>query len=373
MTPRRSYIWGFCTTAIVAIMLCRGAYYEMMYYSELSRDNIAISSSITSKKETKSRVAIISGFVPSSQYVNASRVKDLDHLVNKACYCKLWGYDYIFNMTRGFDRSIDRHWLEYGAWSRVPHMQAALDHGYDYIMYADNDYVIKDMSQPLESFLTEFRLYDKDVHVFLPRDGDLGFYTFSSFVVMIKNSPFGRAILHHWTEFAKGLCPNGNFPSVKGEYEWTDSDQPGLWYALIKAHLEFYPAPGVADDFPGCSETTGLIDTSRAFGTYLNIYFKRRGAKFGSFGDDLDKVPDDQPIIWSTIGKDSRSGIGLQMNWDRQPKLQPYAFAIHQKKIKRWPKHMHRELELCKVKHGCYAYYNDENELKIGCNNTVYL
>ena len=113
------------------------------------------------------RFAVLSGFVTKDTSKNAPRVAStlLDHLVNKACYADLWGYDHIFNTTWGFDKSLaDRHWLDYGTWHRVPHMQAALSK-YEWILYADNDYVFQDLTRPLDSFIKEWELYGKhDVH-----------------------------------------------------------------------------------------------------------------------------------------------------------------------------------------------------------------
>lgn len=85
----------------------------------LMADNNEESVVETNKNHKKPKIAIISSFVPSSQYKNSTRVKDLDHLINKACYSYLWGYDFIFNMTFGFDPELvnkGKYWLDYGTW-----------------------------------------------------------------------------------------------------------------------------------------------------------------------------------------------------------------------------------------------------------------
>ena len=89
----------------------------------------------------------------------------MDHMVNKACYADLWGYDYIFNDTWGFENNVDkpddhRYWLEYGTWHRVPHIQAALPN-YDWIVYADTDWIVQDMAISLETFIKEWELRGK--------------------------------------------------------------------------------------------------------------------------------------------------------------------------------------------------------------------
>lgn len=248
------------------------------------------------QRHQRPRFAVISGFVTKDTSANAPRVGStlLDHLVNKACYTDLWGYDYIFNTTWGFDKSLaDRHWLDYGTWHRVPHMQAALAK-YEWILYADTDYVFQDLTMPLDSFLKEWELYGKnDVHVLVPDDMNT-YYTFSAFAVFIRNSPFGHRLLENWMELAKGLCKNGNFPSVPGVYEWGDSDQPGLWYALAKTHAEFYPR----DDFDyqiACNNTTGLVETNRFLGPELNQYMEKVKAVLGSHGNELTKIQSGKP------------------------------------------------------------------------------
>ena len=335
------------------------------FSADKSRQVTATNSMMMQKKRPK--IAIISGFVPSRQYKNVPpRVKMLDHLINKACYSKIWGYDFIFNTTYGFDPLLNRHWLEYGTWHRVPHIQDRIQ-DYDWILYADIDWVIKDMTRPLESFLNEFEFYGKNPSIFVPRDGEMGPYTFSAFAVFIRNDPFGRRVLENWMEFAKGLCKNGNFPSQVGKYSWTDSDQPGLWYSLIKTHKEFFPSNEEdVEKFPVCDETSGLIDAPKTFASTVNSYFRALNMPLGNYGADLAKVHDDQPIIWSTHRQDSRTGLGVQMNWGMNEDTLNWAFAIHKKK--NWPEDMQRELAICKARHGCYANYTEDSRLHIGCN-----
>ena len=95
-------------------------------------------------KGDKLKIALLSGFVARDH--TKARISNglMDHMINKACYADLWGYDYIFNETWGFDQDVgDRYWLEYGTWHRVPHIQAALDHGYDWVIYADTDWIVQ--------------------------------------------------------------------------------------------------------------------------------------------------------------------------------------------------------------------------------------
>ena len=170
-------------------------------------------------------------------------------------------------------------------------MQAALAK-YKWILYADVDYAVQDLTIPLESFLKEWELHGKNnIHVLVPNDGNL-LHTFSAFAaVFIRNSPFGHRLLENWMELGKGLCKNGNFPSNPGKYGWSDSDQPGLWYALAKTHSEFFPQDGVKYQIE-CNKTTGLAVTGRFTGPELNNYMQKVNAVLGSHGTDLIKVPD---------------------------------------------------------------------------------
>jgi hypothetical protein len=292
-------------------------------------------------------------------------------------------------MTDGFADRIHplehRHWLQYGTWHRVPHIQAVLPN-YDWVLYADTDYLIKDITRPLESFLHEFEFYGKSADIFLPRDGQQdknlgGLYTFSAFSLLIKQSPFANTLLQNWLEFAAGLCLAGNYESNKTMYSWTDSDQPGLWYALTKTHMQFFPNYNNKTralhfnltHLYTCNNTTGLIESDhhrRTFGPEMNQYFKAVGSVMGNYGNQLEKVPDKQPIVWSQNSNESRNGLGLQMTFGGQVDTWPLAFAIHKKSD--WPADMVRELNICKTRHGCYARYNAADKLEIGCHNVSF-
>jgi len=252
------------------------------------------STDITSSKP---KFAVVSGFV-TKESKKRPRVDDkfLPHLLNKACYCELWGYDYIFNQTWGFPDEIrspttksgkGAHWLDYGTWHRVPHMVAAMDAGYEWVLYADVDYIFQDMMLPLESFLKQWEHHGKqNVHVFLP-DDDNTLFTFSAFAVMIRNSDFGRKLLQNWLKFAHGVCPNSNFPTTPGKCSWTDSDQPSLWCALAQTHHDFCPEQG-GDCNAKCTEEAHL-NATRVVGPELNVHMRKVGAAKEA---DLSKVPD---------------------------------------------------------------------------------
>ena len=329
-----------------------------------------IISSLFTKKTPTNRIAIITSFVPGRQS-STNRTNDLDHLINKACYAKLWGYDFIFNTTFGFDRvkDIDQGgawWLEYGTWHRVPHIRDRIK-DYDWILYADVDYVFVDMKRSLESFFKEWELFDKQPSILVPRDFGGNEFTFSAFAVFVKNDPFGIALLDHWMRFARGLCERGNLSHKKRDYTWLDSDQPGLWYALTRAHSDFFPHTKIVRE---CNISTGLVDTAYAYMDGLDDYFKSVGIQLGSEGSVLKTIPADQPILWSTPGQYSSGGLGVQLNWGvddaRAEMLKRNAFAIHEKNVSKWPQYAQATLEMCKTIHGCYANYTNEG-LDIGC------
>lgn len=83
------------------------------------------------------RIAVMSSFVPNTAEYPQPRLKEeyFPHLINKACYSYIWGYDFIFNTTYGFDGYPKWHWLEFGTWHRLPHVKSRL-HEYDWILYS---------------------------------------------------------------------------------------------------------------------------------------------------------------------------------------------------------------------------------------------
>ena len=245
-------------------------------------------SASNSSDTPRPKIAILSGFVTKKHGPRAPRIKatNIDHMINKACYANIWGYDFIFNTTWGFDRNVQsRYWLKYGTWHRVPHMVAALPH-YDWLVYADVDWYIRDLTIPLESFIKDWELHGfRNVSVFVPVDVP-GFHTFSAYVVMIRNNAFGRRVLHHWMRFAQGLCSQGNFNTTPGKYSWGDSDQPGIWYALAKTHAEF------AGNQFDVQCVQGKIATGRFLGPEMRAYFtKHRVLYGGNQGKDLYRIP----------------------------------------------------------------------------------
>lgn len=347
---------------------------------EVSTDGAAFAA----KTKPKGKIAIVSSFVSRDNDASVSKPY-MDHLMNKACYADLWGYDFIFNTTWGFDKSLtapldingrpqlNRWWLEHGTWHRVPHIMAAMDAGYEWVIYADIDWVVQEMHTPIESFLKEWELYGhEDVHVLVPDDADGNdLRVFSAFAVMIRNSHFGRRLLHNWNALAEGLCPKGNFHDGPRAYGWEDTDQPGIWYALAKTHSEFHSSETNITYEHICDETTGLLVTSRVLGPELNAYTAAVGVKKGSHAKHLEQVPKDQSILWSRRDPEGKNGLGVQMTytWDPEKDSQfRHAFAIH-KKID-LPPWIMRDLEQCRLRRGCDAKQIGPGDYYIGCNNT---
>ena len=168
------------------------------------------------------------------------------------------------------------------------------------------------MSVPLESFIKEWELRGKNnvspvhvteyflslvllnvfsvkVSVFIPVDF-MGYHTFSSYAIMIRNDPFGRRVVQNWLRFADGLCEKGNFESVPGQYSWGDSDQPGIWWALAKTYSEFYH-PEDPFEVP-CNKTSGLLTTKRFTEPEMRNYFIKYKVGFGYQGKRLNRLAD---------------------------------------------------------------------------------
>ena len=350
---------------------------------------------ITVKTDNKkSSIVVLSSFVtvtgddatnqqqappPISSLIDNMR----DHIINKACYAHVWNYPFIVNTTYGFTTVASlvatRPWLRFGGWHRVPQLEAALvdrTKPNGWVLYADLDYVIKDISRPLESFTSQFELYGLEPHVFVATDTQ-DVYAFSDFAFMIRNSDFGRSVLRYWQEFAMGICPRGNFLPKENDdtlLQWYDTDQPGLWYALIKAHMEFYPNDVLPRTHPRCNASSGYIaEENGSYWLSINEYFAGNGLIFGNSEEDLASIPKYQPIIWSRNTNASRPGLGLQMNWGPWADAEPFAFGIHQKQTDQWPAAMIRELDLCKRLHRCDVHIDNNTNWQVitSCNSTI--
>lgn len=78
--------------------------------------------------------------------------------------------------------------------------------------------------------------------------------------------------------------------------------------------------------------------------------------------------------IWSSLPDGQRSGLALQLNWGDIPSepVKQGAFALHQKQLDQLPNGLLDELAYCKKNYGCYAHYDTDGELKIGCGDKVY-
>jgi len=353
--------------------------------------------SIKGEEKKSLKIGIVSSYIETDMWKNKEQKLNvvLDHITNKQCYCHLWNYNCILNQTRELSTNAIMHeivqsktnpikddlknkwWLRFGTWERVPHIQATLPHN-DWVLYTDMDYIFKDFSRPIESFIRELDLHGKkNVHVILPTDRAANSVeAFSAFATLIKNSPFGRRVMENWRDFAMGICPNGNFASKNREYDWQHSDQPGLWYALMKTHMEYFPNENLPPSIIECDNNTGLIDDSST-GPWLGFqdYFVRNGYVNGNYGLDLDKVPDDQPIIFSKSGNDTMSGLGVDHNWVYNKEtgeiVWNHAFALHQNSpSEEWDPEMQLELAMCKRKHGCFSELNKE-KIETGCTKDM--
>jgi hypothetical protein len=352
--------------------------------------------------DTRPKIALLASFVKSTMWSKdkefEKRIDRLkDHLINRACYCKMWSYDCLLNQTQELtllahddhnivakthtqrnstERQVIPWWLKFGCWERVAHLQAALPN-YDWVLYGDLDYIIKDMTRPIESFIQELHQNGKtEAHVIVPSDffdDDPRPNGFSDFAVLVRNSPFGRKLLENWRKFALGVCPNGNFESRRQSYQWYHSDQPGLWYALMKTHMDFHPNTALPPEIVTCNNRTGYINAPGGhFG--FQRYFAVNGMKKGNYGMDLDRVKDDQPIIFSNSGEDTMSGIGVDHNWawdekrEAERHIWKYAFAFHQNApSKDWDPAMKRTLRVCKDIYKCTAGLTNDQNLEFGC------
>jgi hypothetical protein len=404
--------------------LCMLSYRQLSFVLEQLRVIHAFQEGVTYQvpnsnfaKRKGPRIAIMSSFVPNASANPPPRLKAeyFPHLINKACYSYIWNYDFIFNTTYGFDENYPKwHWLDFGTWQviskflpfcdsflttkvllislscpinttnafrhRVPHLKSRL-HEYDWILYTDTDFLIQDIMRPLEAFLHEFELYGKtNVQLFVPTDHyNDRVFTFSAFAFMIRNSKYGHDLLNHWDRFARGICSKGNLnKTTSTKYGWLDTDQPGLWYAMMRTYSDYFPDRVPNNNYPQCNETLGILNSHSP--PWNSFFQNMMNLTKGSTGTQLVNVPPDQPYIFTGLPDGLRSGLAIQMNWGTSPEfLAKYlkgAFALHLKNFSAdivSSSRLNTELEYCKKYHGCYANYNELGELKIGCGNKVFL
>lgn len=126
------------------------------------------------------RIAILYNFVSKNDQAPKLKSSFFDHLINKACYAKYWGYDWVFDQRWGFPDNIrarnqtdtNRCWLDIGNWHRVPQLIDLMESDrYDWVLWLDVDYVFNDIAIPLESLLKEIDLHGlHNISVILPDD-----------------------------------------------------------------------------------------------------------------------------------------------------------------------------------------------------------
>ena len=338
----------------------------------------------TAEEKRGTRIALMSGFVSQKDASPPVQMEEnyFDYMINKACYSYIWGYDFIFNTTYGFDESYPKwHWLNFGTWNKVKHIRSRIEE-YDYIFYTDTDFFIHDIMRPVESFVHEFELHGKtNVQLFLPQDWFFSdVFLFSAFAFLMRNSKFSLDILKYWDDFARGMCPRGNLNMTSSEeYTWYDADQPGFWYAIIRAYADHFPDRVPADNYPQCNTTTGTLradDDGEGHPAPWDDYFRNMAnLTKGSTGEGLKAVPNDQPYIFSDLPNGLRSGMGLDLNWvdsEDQKKVMNYSYAFHVKDASRMPPLVKEELQRCKTELGCFAHYDKNGEIRIGCGDRVY-
>jgi hypothetical protein len=321
----------------------------------------------------KPNIAIVSGFVSrnSDEQVGPSY---FGHLINKACYANRHNYTFIFNTTWGYPnerpqnttRDAHNRHLDSGTWAKVPYLQSALDQGYDWVFWNDVDYMFQNLSKPLDEFIQAWEYHGLDVQVFLPND-HAPLYYFSSWAILIKNSPFGRRLLHNWNEFGQGLCPVANFRQRK--YTWKISDQPGLWYALAKTHAEL-----VSNRTFSMTCSNGFLDVKDEnvpVGAELDDYF--RYSVFRNFTtppSNLSEFSKDQPILWSDtingLGVNVEKHVGFRLTKiaDNNLPTFPESFGLHIKE--RLPFNVLHDIDQCRHLYGCTASYDTNSTKRLG-------
>mmetsp|Transcript_4173 Transcript_4173/g.7972 ORF Transcript_4173/g.7972 Transcript_4173/m.7972 type:complete len:443 (-) Transcript_4173:407-1735(-) len=389
--------------------------------SSAASSKITITTRTTTTTRRERKIAIISGYVQKDEKL--SRLPDhyMDHLLNKACYAHRHKYDLIFNVTWGYPNVRPRngpssdsrlHHLDSGTWHAVPYMEAALPK-YDWVLLTDADYIFQRIDISIDHMINKWEtgMMKKDVHVLVPPgipDGTQMGFPFPSWAILIRNSLFGHRVLHYWKEFALGVFEHGNFGQKK--YSWKISDQPALWYALIKAHMEHFANVTTADIIQesiyfnstlsslrlGCDPQTGYLQVNHEpfpFMKEMNNYFGNVFENHSHSMADLFSFPRDQPILWSsdsfTNDTDESStvvvmGLGIDVEphvgfWHYQPGITPIpefpkAFGLHVKSA--LSQNVLQQIQTCREELNCTVGYfthidNTRNEtaLIVKCGN----
>ena len=83
-----------------------------------------------------------------------------------------------------------------------------------------------------------------------------------------------------------------------------------------------------------------------------------------------ERFASDQPILWSKIDNETKSGLGIQKTFGKYvASHMPHAFAFHKKQ--QLEGQFKADVETCKRERGCYAYYDSKGVFQIGCNHTA--
>jgi hypothetical protein len=243
-------------------------------------------------------------------------------------------------------------------------MEALLPN-YDWVLWTDADYIFQQLNTPLDIFFAEWEAHGlRNVQVFLPHDINPNMFAFSSFAVLIRNSPFGHEVLRQWRAFAKGLCLNGNILPSSREH-WVHSDQPGLWYALIQAH-----AKAAGKEFSITCTKKGFLDVHdilKPFVFEFNQYFQ------GVFNrstppNNVSEVPKDEPIVWSSwqggLGANIEPLVGFWRATNKTvPPEIPDAVGLHVKVA--LSQQVRDNLANCSK--SCFAGYRPNGTLEAQC------
>jgi hypothetical protein len=109
---------------LTVLISCMQVWFLSTVANTTYEDNDPSPSSTALDGRKRPKIAILLGFVPSTQSKNGVKFTNFNDLINKAFYAHIWGYDFVFNMTDGFsDHPREhQHWLPHGTWHWVPHV-----------------------------------------------------------------------------------------------------------------------------------------------------------------------------------------------------------------------------------------------------------
>jgi len=146
----------------------------------------------------------------------------------------------------------------------------------------------------------------------------------------------------------------------------------------MQAHKEVYHPSALNDNI--CNQSTGLLKSrmqDRGRAPEMQEYFSRQNTPKGCSGKDLEKIPHDQPILWSQRNSEIHpyGGLGYNAKYGRGPETEhriARAWAAHIPAKDLSLPFIKNILNGCRKTQKCFAEYAGNGSLQVGCGGKLY-